>query len=89
MTFLKGERWGVFWVSCGKSSEGTSGKVIFLFSGTNKDIFMMETREMSFTVTSPDSSPPILFFFNQYCVGYSNVTFEVVMNEACTVYTAL
>ena len=49
----------------------------------------MENRELSFTVTSPDNSPPILFFFNQFFVGYSNVTFEVVMNEPCTVYTAL
>eukprot|EP00828_Plagiopyla_frontata_P044166 TRINITY_DN7122_c0_g1_i2.p1 TRINITY_DN7122_c0_g1~~TRINITY_DN7122_c0_g1_i2.p1 ORF type:complete len:509 (-),score=64.52 TRINITY_DN7122_c0_g1_i2:1296-2822(-) len=89
ITLKKGERWGVFWVSCGKNSEGTTGKVIFLFSGTNKDIFMMENRELSFTVTSPDNSPPILFFFNQFFVGYSNVTFEVVMNEPCTVYTAL
>ena len=89
ITFAKGERWGVFWVSCGKASEGTTGKVIFLFSGTNRDIFVMENRELSFTVTSPDSSPPILFSFNEFYVGYSNVTFEVVMNEACTVYVAL
>ena len=79
----------MFWVSCGKNSEGTTGKVIFLFSGTNMDIFMMKNRELSFTVTSPDNSPPILFFFNSFTVGYSNITFEVVMNEACTVYTAL
>ena len=49
----------------------------------------MKNREMSFTVTSPDNSPPILFFFNDFTVGYNTISFEVVMNEACTVYFAL
>lgn len=89
MTFKKGETWGVFWVSCGADSEGTTGKVIFLFSGTNMEIFTMKNREMSFTVTSPDNSPPILFYFNDFSVGYNTISFEVVMNEACTVYFAL
>lgn len=60
ITFKSGQSWGVFWVSVGKSSKGSQGRIIYLLSGSNNASYVFANRVSYFYVAKPDSTVPIV-----------------------------
>jgi hypothetical protein len=86
LTFTNGLAWGVFWASIGKQSKGSSGRLIYLLSGTNNQSYVFVNRVSTYYVTKPDSTAPIVLNNGLIEQRENSFAFFVWVYQSATIY---
>lgn len=84
-----GKSLGYFWISVGQLTEGTSGNLIVLMKGEDRNIFQLKQRLINFNVINPDFKPPQIISSKIIDVTDTSATFIITTNKPVTVYFTL